>query len=262
MRNEGIVKFLSIVSFIFVVLILCNILFLRVVRKQYLPDVAIKTTSSIFNVSGQINEWARYFGKWKELARENMSLRDITSQYISTEATIESLKSENDMLRKSAGLATHLRRQVISGGIFNVSFEPSGYFALINKGSSDGVIVGQAVISPDGVLVGKIVSVSESSSKIIILNNPEFSVTVKVLDGDTSGILRGALNNGMVLDLVTQGDKIKEGDILITTGDDLLPPGLVVGVVRHVEDNDTQLFKKIGVDPKVSVKQGAVMIIK
>lgn len=262
MRNEGIIKFLGTVTAIFLVFMVCNVAFLHIVRKQYAPLMVVRSTSSLFDLMGQIHEWSGYVEKWKTLAQENASLKSAVSLFVSTEANLQALQSENDVLRKSLGLSSRLKRELISAGIFNVFLGPDGYYALVNKGFEDGVKVGQAVTSPEGVLIGKISDSFSDSSRVMLLNNPDLSLTARVLGGETSGILRGALADGMELNLVTQSDKIVEGDTLVTTGDDLLPAGLVVGVVRHVENNDTKLFKKIMVDPKITNQRGAVAIIK
>lgn len=260
MRNEGITKTLAVSAIALVVLIILNAFALHAVRRQY----AVGSTSgaSLFNVFGQIHEWAGYVEHWKELAVQNASLTETAKQYVSAQGQIQSLQIENDTLRKSAGLATRLKRKLVPGGIYDISMMPDGYHALINKGAQDGVSLGQAVISPDAVLIGKVSAVFPGSSQVVLVTDPSFSVTVRVLNGQTSGILRGALANGLVLTLVTQSDQITEGDTLITSGNDILPAGLVAGVVRHVDNNDTQLFKGVAVNPSMDLSSGTILVIE
>ena len=67
----------------------------------------------------------------------------------------------------------------------------------------------------------------------------------------------------MYLDFLIQGDDIKEEDVLISTGNDPFPPGLIIGSVDYVEDNATQMFKKVRISPAVqNVRLGKVLIIK
>jgi len=97
---------------------------------------------------------------------------------------------------------------------------------------------------------------------VMLITDPAFSVTARVLNGQTSGIIHGALADGMNFNLITQVDVISEEDIIITTGDDTTPAGLVIGVVRNIDNNDTQLFKKISVNPSVQPGQGSVVVIR
>ena len=260
MRNESISKFLFISATVLVVLMVINIFALRAVRRQYAPGQSVGV--SLFNLFGQTREWLGYVKQWQDLATENARLQEIITRYVSTTATLESLQAENDVLKKTAGLATRLKRHLLPTGIFDISLASDGYHALINKGDTSGVVVGQTVISPTGELVGKVVAIFPTSSQILLLTDPAFSVAGRVLGGQTSGIVHGALADGMSFELVTQADNISEGDVVVTTGDDLIPAGLVIGIVRRVDNNDTQLFKKVNINPAAGLGQGPVAVIQ
>ena len=79
-------------------------------------------------------------------------------------------------------------------------------------------MAGQTVISPAGELIGKVVVVFSTSSRVMLMTDSNFSVTGRVLNGQTSGIARGALADGLNFELVTQADIISEGDTIVTTG--------------------------------------------
>jgi rod shape-determining protein MreC len=260
MRNEGIPKFLTVCTLSLLVLLFLNLAALHTVRRQY--GAGTQSAASIFNISGQIHEWFGYLAKWKELVAENKVFSVTAQQYVAAQAQIQTLQAENDTLRKSAGLSVRLKRKLVPAGIFDVSLMPDGYHALINKGFTDGVALNQAVISPEGSLVGIVAAVFPSSARVMLVSDPAFSATVRVLDGQTSGILRGALTNGLTLSLVTQSDHITEGDTLVTSGTDLIPAGLVVGTVRHVDNNDTQLFKGVAVNPSMNPSESAVLVVE
>ena len=260
MRNEGISKFLLIATIILAGLMVLNVVVLHAVRRQYAP--ATSAGASLFDLAGQAREWFGYIKKWKDLSLENAQLRNLVSSYVSTTATIQSLQTENDTLKKTAGLATRLKRNLLPAGMFDISLTPDGYYALINKGSTSGIIVDQTVISPVGQLIGKVVVVFPTSARVMLISDPTFSVTARVLNNQTSGIIHGALADGLNFDLVTQADVISEGDTIVTTGNDMIPAGLVIGVVRRVDNNDTQLFKKVNVNPSIQPGQGPIVVIQ
>ena len=71
------------------------------------------------------------------------------------------------------------------------------------------------------------------------------------------------MDQGLYFDLIVQSDLIKEGDVVVSSGTDLVPPALVVGTVSHVETKDTDLFKKVKIKPAMGeVKIGRVLIIR
>lgn len=260
MRNEGISKFLFITTIVLAVVLVLNIVGLHMVRRQYAPNTT--AGASLFNLSGQAREWSGYIRRWRDLANENARLRDLVAQNVSSKTTIDLLQADNDLLRKSMGLGNKLNRHLLPAGIFGVSLATDGYSALINKGSTSSVMVGQVVASPTGELIGRVTNVFSTSSRVMLISDPAFSVTAKVLGGQTSGIAHGALADGLNFDLVTQADTISEGDTIVTTGNDLVPAGLVVGVVQQVNNNDTQLFKKIRISPSIQPGQGSVVVIQ
>jgi len=260
MRNEGIPKFLFSAVIGLAVLMLLNIIGLHIVRKQYV--VGASTGASLFNIIGQTKEWISHIGHWKDLSIENDRLNVVVSEQVSKGAIIESLQRENNSLRKTVGLATRLKHNLLPAGVFHISLGADGYYALINKGTTSGVTVGQTVASLNGELLGKIAVVFPESARVILSIDPAFSVTGRVLNSETSGIARGLLSDGMDFGLVTQSDAILEGDIIVTTGDDSIPAGLIVGSVRQVDNNDTQLFKKIKINPATQITQGSVVVIQ
>lgn len=260
MRDKSISKFLFGAMAVLAILMVLNIVTLHAVRRQYAPSISAGV--SLFDAAGQVREWFRYIKQWKDLSVENARLRDLMAHYVSTTAVIESLQIENETLKKTAGLAARLKKTLLPAGIFNISFAPDGYRALINKGSTNGVMAGQTVISPAGELIGKVVVVFSTSSRVMLMTDSNFSVTGRVLNGQTSGIARGALADGLNFELVTQADIISEGDTIVTTGDDLIPAGLIIGIVRRVENNDTQLFKKVNISPSIQPGQGPVVVVQ
>ncbi|HWA64459.1 MAG TPA: rod shape-determining protein MreC [Candidatus Paceibacterota bacterium] len=214
-----------------------------------------------FSVSGAIRQWAEYIVNWKHLAQENEDLRSQLAQSTAALAAADVLKEENNDLRSALHLAQEVHRDVVPAGLFNVSLMPDGYSALINKGKNDGIAAGDAVVTLDGALLGTIQETFDDSARITLVTDPSFKVTVRVLGGDTTGIARGDLADGLRLDLVVQSDQISEGDTLVSTGNDLIPAGLVVGVVDSIHTNDAELFQSITVSPSAAFGTGSVVVI-
>lgn len=260
MRPRGGLPLLSVVIIVVLGFLSLNAYVLHRMRTVYAPFAIAR--ARWYDAAGQAHELLDYIGHWQNLAKENQDLKDQLRQATVNEASVQALQSQNDFLQKSLGLKTSLDKNVIPAGLFNVSLTPTGYAALVNKGSRDGVSAGSPVISASGVLVGRIQAVFPSSAQVMLVSDPAFSVTVRVLNGSASGIARGALSNGLNLDLIVQTDQISEGDTLVSTGNDSTPAGLVVGTVSNVQTNTTQLFKKVSVTPAADLFSAAVIIIQ
>jgi rod shape-determining protein MreC len=122
---------------------------------------------------------------------------------------------------------------------------------VLNKGEADGVRKGMAVVTPAGV-VGKVVSVTPRTAKVLLLTDPNSGIDVLVQRTRSRGIVSGSLENGVVLKYVKRSEDIQAGDRLITSGmDGVFPKGMMVGTVIRVRKQHLGLFQFIEVLPAV-----------
>jgi rod shape-determining protein MreC len=131
---------------------------------------------------------------------------------------------------------------------------------VIAAGRRDGVRVDYPVVTPDG-LVGKVVAAGRSVSKVMLLTDDQLSVGATDLDqrGATGIVKHGQGGpNTLILDHVTKNQTVNVGDKVITQGSpagsrlpSIYPRGIQIGVVTSVNQNDTDLYKQIQVQPFV-----------
>jgi len=122
---------------------------------------------------------------------------------------------------------------------------------VLNKGSADGVRKGMAVATPLGV-VGKIVSVTGRTAKVLLLTDPNSGIDVLVQRTRSRGIVSGSLESGTVLKYMKRSEDVQEGDRLVTSGlDNVFPKGLLVGTVIKVRKQNRGLFQSVEVWPAV-----------
>jgi rod shape-determining protein MreC len=122
---------------------------------------------------------------------------------------------------------------------------------VLDKGSADGVHKNMAVVTPLGV-VGKVVSTSTRSAKVILLTDANSGIDVLIQRTRSRGIVSGSLENGLVLKYMKRSEDIQVGDRLITSGlDGVFPKGLMVGTVTKVNKQNLGLFQFVEVLPAV-----------
>lgn len=119
---------------------------------------------------------------------------------------------------------------------------------ILNRGASDGVKAGQAVVYQDN-LIGKVAEVFAFSSSVILVNNTSVSFTAKSLETQSQGVVKGQGGGDMILDNVLLTDNLKKQDTVLTKGDvnakgSGFPPDLVVGKIVSVSKNPSDLFQK------------------
>ncbi|OGN00641.1 MAG: rod shape-determining protein MreC [Candidatus Staskawiczbacteria bacterium RIFCSPLOWO2_01_FULL_40_39] len=226
------------------------------------PVLVKKPASYVFSKL----ENARFFllglADIRNLVSENDKLKRENLVLTSRLASREEAEEENNFLRNALKIAPRFGGEIIYADIFSSQFNFSGYDILLNKGIEGGVKDNDIVITEEGVLIGKIKKSYSGFAQVLIVNDPEFSVTAKVLGSDTAGIAKGALDKGLYFDLIVQGDSIKEGDIIVSNGMDFFPPALVIGIVSYVKTSETDIFKQVKIKPAIGeVRMGRVLVI-
>lgn len=103
----------------------------------------------------------------------------------------------------------------------------------LDVGSDDGVQAGQTVRSGAG-LVGRTVQVGPATTVVLLLVDPGFSVGVRLAREGTLGLARGGGDGALTFTQV-EGDRVREGEVLLTAGSDTFVPDVPVGRVEQVQ---------------------------
>ena len=198
----------------------------------------------------------------RTLAQENANLRREHDALLARLAEQESLRSENSFLRQSLRVQQRVAQPLLTAGVYSSGLHGPSYQVMINRGQTDGVMVGHIVATSEGVLIGRIKEVLPHVAVVQLVSDPSLEIAVQVLGKDTMGIARGDLDRGISLNLVVQEEDISEADTLVSNGHDGFPAGLIVGTVSHIEINESEIFKRIRVEPRAAnIPIGPVLLL-
>lgn len=121
----------------------------------------------------------------------------------------------------------------------------------IYKGYKDGISLGDAVLTPDG-LVGVIAKTYEHTSVVNLLTNKNTSISVQV--GNSMGIL--CYREGrIIIKNILNTEEINVNDEIYTSGLGNLPESIYIGEVSKVESINNNLEKVAYVNLKVSLDE-------
>lgn len=187
--------------------------------------------------------------------------RQSTQQSLALKEQLGQLLSENANLRRELRetKAQFLQQQKIDPRTYNLlAARPIGLtrFLKIDKGLSDGVKVGQAVIFQDN-FIGKVMEVSQKVSNVQLLSDPDSKVAAfsQGLEGAAKGVLLGQFGTESLLDKILHQESIKVGDLVYSEGTEgYLPRGLILGKVIEVMDEKNEVFKQAKVVPVFDVR--------
>ena len=111
----------------------------------------------------------------------------------------------------------------------SVSRGPFAKNRLIDAGSSKSIFFGNPVITDQG-LVGRVVGVSPSVSRVLMVTDLTSHVPVMILRTDARAMMDGDGGDYPKMDWVRGRDSVRQGDQILTSGDGgIFPRGLPVG---------------------------------
>tara|TARA_Y100001968_G_scaffold271158_1_gene262685 strand:+ start:419 stop:1168 length:750 start_codon:yes stop_codon:yes gene_type:complete len=146
------------------------------------------------------------------------------------------LEADNSRLRKSLSLKSLNSDQRISAAV--ISRLSKGWWQQLelNKGKNHGIVAGQAVVGPGG-LIGLIDSTTFSTSRVRLLTDPGHQVGAWVERTKKHGILTGMGTNRPKLIFLNKNSLAKIGDAVTTSpASTLLPPNLTIGIIKFVDE--------------------------
>jgi len=182
----------------------------------------------------------------EELRTENETLRSQVSE-------LEEARLENERLKKLLDIAQAGELKVVGARV--IGRMPNSWEGVItiDRGSADGIVNGMPVIGPDGLL-GQTVEVVRHSAKVRLITDQRSGVAAMLQHGRATGIVRGTINGGLVLDFVSKEATVTVGDTVIASGlGGVFPKGLIIGEVTRIERDPAALHQKISVVPSGEV---------
>ena len=190
------------------------------------------------------------FADRSRLRRENMELTGRLRLANLQLQRFAALEDENrrlrDMRENSAGVAD----RVLVASILNVDLDPFRHRVLVDKGASDGVFKGQAVLDAEGIF-GQVAQVHAETAEVILISDAEHAIPVQ---STRSGLRTIAVGTGdssrLSLPFVTGESDLKVGDVLLSTGmGGVFPRGYPVAEVTRVERNPAATFALVDARP-------------
>lgn len=193
----------------------------------------------------------------RNVYKDNQQLRAELEKYAGIDLQMLEIQQENLRLRNLLQFQESVEHQVLPAQV--IGRNPSNWFSTltIDKGARHGIKVDMPVVTNQG-LVGKIVEVQPSHSKVQLLISPSSGISVIVQRTRDNGVLIGSSNpTGYTrLTRLDQYADIREGDIIISsplTG--IYPKGLVIGRVVEVYDDPVSLERSALVCPEVDFER-------
>jgi rod shape-determining protein MreC len=113
---------------------------------------------------------------------------------------------------------------------------------IVDQGRKSGVAPGMAVVLKNNLL-GKVETVSDNYSKIILTQNEKFATLARTSETNALGVARGT-GDFILLDQVSINDSLSKDQMLLTRGEINekgigIPPDFIIGKISSVNKNES-----------------------
>jgi len=229
--------------------------------------VSILLLAGLFQPIGELARFTslplvRVLSGWSSAATEaaNSRVRELETQLAALAVDyvrLKGLEEENSTLRAQARFLD--RSGYDSVGARVISRDVSGKRALltIDRGIEDSLELGQAVITDQGVFIGKISQIMDRVATVELVTDPRSRVAASLqVDGQLSGVIEGRGNGAAVLTYIPSSESLIADQLIVTAGtEDKVPGNLPIGVVNTVEGKPTDPFMNATIEPIVSLNR-------
>ncbi len=196
-----------------------------------------------------VNTWLNYVDL-RGVRQENRQLRAELDRISMERAQLEHDATEGRRLEALLEFKQRFPAQTVAARVIGTSGSEHSNLLYIDRGSTDGLVAGMAVVTPQGI-VGKVTEVFPYTAQVLEIRDVSSGVGVVLEKSRLRAILKGDGGVSTQLRFVMNDEKVEVGERVLTTGGDrIFPRGMPVGSVTAVSPGD-EVFLAIQVEPAV-----------
>lgn len=226
--------------------------------KQILETVSAPFVTLSTNVSDWIENTLDKFVNADKYKQENEILKEQLAQAYSDVIQKEKLEQENQQLKDMMEISENNKdfkwSPPCSVTARNASDISGGF--TINRGRKDGISLYDPVFTKTG-LVGIVTEVSEAYSVVSTVLSTDVYIGVTGAECHALGVIENDLKNSenglCVMNYSGKDSGIKEGEIILTSGSEFFPEGIMLGKVKEMVGDDNGLAVHVLIEPFVDV---------
>jgi rod shape-determining protein MreC len=202
------------------------------------------------------------FQSRRSLRHENEKLHRQILQQQANLQRLDTLTEENRRLRALFEGAEVLAFDYRFAELVRVDLDPFSHKVLIDRGSVDGVVTGQAVIDGAGVM-GQVEDVHLHYATVRLISDPNHALPVQI---NRTGLRTVAFGSGetgtLKLPNVPRLADVREGDLVVTSGlGDRFPGGYPVARVTRIDREQGQTFIMVEARPLAALDRGREVLL-
>jgi rod shape-determining protein MreC len=216
---------------------------------------------SVASVVGAITEIDR-------LRIDNAALQEANDRLTNENKRLEVIRQENDQLTGLLQLQNGFDHQTVAARVIGRETLPTIRMVTLDKGTDDGLALGDVVIVQGGALAGRITDVGSTFAKVTLLSDASSVVIGQLSVSSKTGEIRGEAGGVLVMKNIDASVAISLDEEVYTAGLELAggirspyPRGLVIGSVVDVQRDATDVVQTAFVQPAANLAGFSVVLV-
>lgn len=223
---------------------------------------AMEPLNVVAQIPEQIASLGDYFTSRDALLEDNQALRRERLMLEAELQKLAALQAENHRIRALLESAEVLDEKVVIAEISATSNDPYRHQIRLNKGSLDGVFVGQSLIDAHGI-VGQVLDVTPVNANAVLITDVNHGIPVEIGRTGLQTVAHGEGDlNLLQLPYLPGNSDVQVGDLLISSGlGGRYPPGYPVGTITKVEHPPGAHFLNVIASPAARLQHGREVLL-
>lgn len=216
--------------------------------------------SGVTSILSPIGNFFDNIGHLPSLSSQNAKLRQEIAADNAKLNQFPALKQALNQAASAVGETPWYSGPMVGAEVISEGPSNQEWTVFLDKGSSDGVTAGMAVVAQAG-LVGRITLVNAHSAKVLLLEDPTSAAGGRLVSTGDTGIVTGNGAGNLTFSLLGVTSTVSAGDEVVTSGYDsgIYPPAIPIGQVASVQSANNGLSKDASVEPYVNFNRLSIV---
>ncbi len=199
-------------------------------------------------------------GEIDQLRLDNEALRAENERIRIQNRQAEEFRRENELLTGLLQLRNGFEYETVAATVIGRDSSEVQRRITLDRGTSDGISIGDVVIAGGGALVGRVVEADSTSATVQLISDSASTVIGQLLVSAATGEVTGQLPGSLLMENIDSTITVGLGEEVVTAGIELAggirspyPKGLVIGRVIDVRRDANEIVQTGFIEPAAAL---------
>lgn len=220
------------------------------------------------SVGRDVSDAITAIGEFDRIRKENDALREENERLLNGNRQAEELRRQNDLLTALLQLRNGFEYDTIAAVVIARESSEFRRIVTLDRGTDDGVSIGDVVVAAGGALAGRVVEVGPNFARILLISDAASVVIGQLIGSGATGEVGGGLGGALVMENVDAAVTVAAGEEITTAGIELagglrspFPKGLIIGRVIDVDRDANEVVQTAYLEPAADLDRLEFLLV-